>query len=175
MTDPVLPPPDTKDWTFVMAGGCPECGFRPVIEPHTIAARIRATIPRWRTALARPDAAVRPQPDVWSPLEYDCHVRDVFDLFAVRLGLMLATDLARFENWDQDATAIEERYWEQAPAVVAAELTGAGEALAAAYDAVPDAAWQHRGVRSNGAEFTIATFGAYLLHDVEHHLHDVAA
>jgi hypothetical protein len=29
-------------------------------------------------------------------------------------------------------------------------------------------------VRSNGSVFTVATFAAYLRHDVEHHLWDVA-
>ena len=32
-----------------------------------------------------------------------------------------------------------------------------------------------RGVRSNGAQFTVATFAAYFLHDVEHHVWDVTA
>ena len=64
----------------------------------------------------------RPRPDVWSPLEYACHVRDVFRLFDQRLGLMLAEDDPQFANWDQDDTAVDDRYGEQDPAVVAGEL-----------------------------------------------------
>jgi two-component system chemotaxis response regulator CheB len=39
-----------------------------------------------------------------------------------RLQLLLTQDDPEFENWDQDATAVAERYGEQDPAVVAAEL-----------------------------------------------------
>ncbi len=51
---------------------------------------------------------------MWSPLEYACHVRDVFPLFDERLVLMLAQDGPQYANWDQDATAVE-RYAEQDP------------------------------------------------------------
>jgi hypothetical protein len=36
-------------------------------------------------------------------------------------------------------------------------------------------AWERRGRRSDGAAFTVATFGRYMIHDPIHHLHDVAA
>jgi hypothetical protein len=36
-------------------------------------------------------------------------------------------------------------------------------------------AWERRGIRSNGSQFTVATLAVYFLHDVEHHLHDVGA
>ena len=175
MTAPTTPPADDKDWTFVLTEGCAECGFDPAVDLHGTGARLRSTLPRWRAALAASGATNRPAPLVWSPLEYGCHVRDVFRIFAARLALMLGEDGATFANWDQDATAVTDRYWAQDLTVVADELAGCGEALAAAFDAVPSSAWGHRGIRSNGSLFTVATFAAYLLHDVEHHLHDVHA
>jgi hypothetical protein len=39
---------------------------------------------------------------------------------------------------------------------------------------VADAEWGRKGLRSDGATFTIDTFGRYLLHDPIHHLWDVA-
>ena len=92
-----------------------------------------------------------------------------------RLELMLADDGARFANWDQDATAIEDRYWEQDPATVADELAAAAEQAATTLDGVTGDQWQRRGVRSNGSQFTVETFAVYFLHDVEHHLYDVGA
>ena len=74
-----------------------------------------------------PAVTARPQPAVWSPLEYGAHVRDVFRLFDQRLLLMLTEDDPRFANWDQDETAIRERYAEQDPEVVADELEAAAE------------------------------------------------
>ena len=82
---------------------------------------------------------------MWSPLEYACHVRDVFRLFDHRLGLMLTEDDPLFANWDQDETAVSERYGEQDPAVVAAELAAAAEAIATSFAAVDGEQWERRG------------------------------
>lgn len=168
-------PPEDKDWTGVLVAGCAECGFDPGYDVATTGERLRATIPTWQARLTAPDATTRPSPQTWSPVEYACHVRDVCELFRMRLGLMLAEDGARFANWDQDQTAVEQRYWEQDPATVARQYADQATATAAAFDAVAGGQWEHRGVRSNGAQFTVATFAAYFLHDVEHHVWDVTA
>lgn len=165
--------PEDKDWTYVLTTGCPQCGFSPELSVADVGARLRATIPVWQTRLAAPDATERPAPQVWSPTEYACHVRDVCRLFRERLALMVATDGARFANWDQDATAVQDRYWAQDPTVVAGEYAEQAAATAEAFDAVPPTVWQHRGVRSNGSVFTILTFAAYFVHDIEHHVWDV--
>ncbi len=174
MSEPLAPPPEDRDWTYVITVGCSECGFAP-FDATLAADRLRAAVPRWRAALSSPSVASRPAPLTWSPLEYGCHVRDVNGTMERRLRLMLDQDGARFENWDQDATAVEQRYWEQDPAVVEQELAAATESAAATLDSVPDDAWQRRGFRSNGSEFTVATLAVYFVHDVEHHLHDVGA
>ena len=78
-----------------------------------------------------------------------------------------------FANWDQDQTALLERYWESEPAVVAVEIGAAGPRAADAFDAVADAEWARPGMRSNGSRFTLESLGVYFLHDVHHHLWDV--
>ena len=88
---------------------------------------------------------------------------------------MLREDDPLFSNWDQDATAVAERYGEQDPEVVAAQLADAGEVTAALFDSVPAAAWERTGRRSNGSTFTVRTLAVSCLHDVEHHVHDVSA
>ncbi|MDQ7991729.1 MAG: DinB family protein [Propionicimonas sp.] len=176
MTQPDGITPDTKDWTWVLERPCPECGYAAAtMDPLAIGGAIRATLPRWREALGRHDAGARPSPAVWSPLEYSAHVRDVFRVFDRRLALMLTEDDPLFDNWDQDATALAERYSEQDPATVAAELVVAGEAIAASFDAVTPDQLGRTGRRSDGASFTIDSFGRYFLHDVVHHLYDVKA
>ena len=166
--------PDTKDWTWVLEAPCGECGFEATaLDRHDIAPRIRADVAIWQAVLSLPDAAVRPEAATWSSLEYACHVRDVHLLFAERVTLMLEEDTPSFANWDQDETAVSERYGEQYPSVVAADLAQAAEAVAEVYDGVPDDAWERRGLRSNGSEFTIDSIARYHLHDVEHHAWDV--
>lgn len=174
MAEPQAPEPDDKDWTWTLRRPCPECGFDTAgIEPAAIPALVRDAASRWPDVLARPDATARPAPRTWSPLEYACHVRDVHRVFRERLELMLAEDDPAFANWDQDATALDERYWEQDPAVVAIEVTETGEALADAYTRVSDDQWNRTGVRSNGSTFTVESLGRYLLHDLFHHVWDV--
>jgi hypothetical protein len=162
--------PDSKDWTWVLSRPCPECGFdTSVFSRESVGDLIRENATRWVTLLSEPDVAVRPRPDKWSPLEYACHVRDVFRLFEYRLGLMLTQDDPLFPNWDQDATAVAERYGEQDPATVSRELAEAAESIASAFDAVTGAQWQRPGRRSDGATFTVETFARYFVHDPVHH------
>jgi hypothetical protein len=125
-------------------------------------------------ALGEPDAANRPEPATWSVLEYACHVRDVCRLFAERLELMLTQDDPQFANWDQDATALADRYWAQRPAKVGTELRMTADAIADAFGTVQDDEWARTATRSNGSEFTIDTFARYFLHDVAHHAWDVS-
>lgn len=171
---PPAPDPDLKDWTWTLQEVCPECGFDAAdIDRAAIPAMLRDAASRWPQVLARPDATVRPAPTTWSPLEYACHVRDVHVLFGQRLRLMLEQDGPAFANWDQDETALAERYWAQDPAVVARQVVVSGEALADAYAQVGAGDWRRTGFRSNGSVFTVESLGRYLLHDLYHHLWDV--
>lgn len=166
--------PDTKDWTWVLREPCPECGLAPgSLDVADVPRMVRENATGWRQVLTGDGVRERPAPDVWSPLEYGCHVRDVFRLFDDRLRMMLTEDDPLFPNWDQDATAVEKRYDLQNPVVVTGELTGAAEWIAASFEAVPEGAWQRTGRRSDGASFTIETFAKYFVHDPVHHLHDV--
>ncbi len=173
---PPAPAPDEKDWTWVLERPCPDCGFDgSQIARGDLADGIRqATLP-WAAVLARQEVRERPSETVWSPLEYGCHVRDVCRLFDVRTRLILDEDDPGFADWDQDATALADRYWTQDPAVVATELAAASDTLVAKYAAVPADAWERPGRRSNGSRFTTASLGRYLLHDLVHHVWDVRA
>lgn len=167
--------PDTKNWTWVLQEPCPDCGMDTAAFPREDVARLlRENAAKWPAVLARPDVRERPSPDTWSPLEYACHVRDVHRKFRGRLRSMLTEDDPLFDNWDQDATAVEDRYNEQDPKTVSAELTEAAFALADAFAAVSGDAWERTGRRSDGAAFTVESFARYFIHDPTHHLWDVS-
>ena len=166
--------PDTKDWTWVLERACTECGFDAAdVAATDLPDALRTNAEAWVAVLRRPDVGRRPAPDVWSPLEYGCHVRDVHRTMHGRATLMLEHDAPTFANWDQDETAVADRYGEQAPDRVADELAAAAEAAARTYEQVTGAAWDRSGLRSNGSRFTVASLGRYHLHDVVHHLRDV--
>ncbi len=167
--------PDTKDWTWVLERPCAECGFdAAVVEPADLADAVRANAAAWTQVLRRADVRRRPAAGVWSPLEYGCHVRDVHRTMHGRVVLMLGQEAPTFANWDQDAAAVAGRYGEQDPAAVADELAAAAATSADVYEQVSGTAWDRPGLRSNGSRFTVATLGRYHLHDVVHHLQDVA-
>jgi hypothetical protein len=166
--------PDTKDWTWVLERPCPECAFdASTVAVDDVPTMIRENAAQWPGVLARPAARTRPRDDRWSPLEYGCHVRDVFRLYDVRLHLMLDEDDPTFANWDQDETAVADRYGEQDPETVGADLVAAASQLADSFAAVRPDQYGRRGTRSDGARFTVETFARYLIHDPVHHLWDV--
>jgi len=171
--------PDTKNWTWVLQRPCQECGLDSRdIAPEQVAGMLRDVTASWQDVLSGAvdvpgGVTARPEPATWSPLEYGCHVRDVFRVFDGRLQLMLAEVDPLFANWDQDQTAVEDRYGEQNPATVAAELAEAGAVIADRFAAVTGDQWERTGSRDDGSRFTITTFARYLLHDAIHHVYDV--
>jgi hypothetical protein len=175
METPSPIPPETKDWTWVLERPCPECGYdAATVSRDELPARIRRNATAWIAVLsAGEEVATRPAPTTWSPLEYACHVRDVHRVFGERVRRMLESDDPQFPNWDQDASAVENRYGDQDPAAVAADLVVGADAIANRFAAVRPDEWDRPGRRSDGAVFTVESLGRYYLHDIEHHVHDV--
>lgn len=166
--------PETKNWTWVLEHECEECGFDVRSFPQAeTASRFRLAGEPWPAFLADPRAGDRPDPACWSALEYGCHVRDVFRRGVQRAGRMLHEEDPVFENWDQDASAIADRYDRQDPVEVGDQIVVASGELAALYESVRGDQWARTGTRSDGAPFTVESFGRYLLHDLMHHLVDV--
>ena len=143
---------------------CPECGFdsRTVAGPE-IGAGCDANTAVWqRCSAARTSRPARRRPcgRRWSTpaTSSTCTASST-----PRLRLMLAEDDPLFANWDQDATAIADRYAEQDPATVAGELAAAAAASAARFDAVSRRPSGHApGRRSDGAVFTVESLRALL-------------
>lgn len=166
--------PDDKNWTWVLEQACLECGFVGEDFPATDApAALEHNAEEWLELLQHPRVRDRPDDHTWSALEYACHVRDVCRLYLYRLNLMRDQDGPHFPNWDQDVTAVEDRYGEQDPAVVAEELAVAADQLARAFASVRPDEWGRTGYRSDGVAFTIDTFTRYMVHDPVHHVVDV--
>jgi hypothetical protein len=156
---------------------CAQCGFTyATVAADALPGRLVAFPPRYATALrAAPDPRRRPAPEVWSPLEYTCHVRDVFDVQRERLATALRVDAPEFPPMGRDERAVTERYNEQDPDVVLAELAAAAEALAAAFAALDAAQWDRVGVYPwpEPRERSMLWLGRHTVHEGEHHLLDI--
>jgi hypothetical protein len=165
---------DTKNWTWVLERPCPECGFDSAdYDRGSLAPAILKNATAWPAVLLRADVRVRPNDSTWSPLEYSAHVRDVLAIYRERLRLMITEDNPLFPNWDQDVTAVAERYNEQEPLAVASALADGAAALAADCDALTGDEWSRPGRRSDGSNFTVESLITYMVHDLVHHLWDV--
>ena len=58
--------PDTKNWTWVLHGVCPECGLdASILTGREVPGMIRDSVARWQVVLARPDVRVRSHATVW--------------------------------------------------------------------------------------------------------------
>ena len=167
--------PDTKSWAWVLERPCPDCAYdSSAVVLRDIGMSIRDIASQWEVILLHPGATKRPVKNVWSPSEYGCHVRDVMRLADFRLELMITEDDPMFTNWNQDETAVAERYDLQDPLVVRRELAIAGDLLAERFDGITAGQLSRSGLRSDGTRFTVESFSRYFLHDPIHHLWDVS-
>lgn len=179
MSSTPAPTPESKDWTWVLDRVCDQCGYDAAsVERDALGARFRANAADWR-AILNSGAIVAQRPPVpegespvWSALEYGAHVRDVYELVAERLKRMLKKNHPTFKDWDQNKAAIKGKYGDQEPDKVAYKLAVNAGQVADTFDRLSSDEWARTGMRSDGAEFTIESFGTYILHDLEHHVWD---
>jgi hypothetical protein len=157
---------------------CDECGFvYTAIPAAQLPGRLTGAGPRFAAALtAVADPRLRPAPTVWSPLEYTCHVRDVLDVQRERVALALTADNPRFVPMGRDERVISDAYNAQDPQRVLAQLTRAAHALARVFDTLDASQWHRTGIYPWPAEEsrTVLWLGRHTVHEVEHHLMDLA-
>jgi hypothetical protein len=144
-----------------------------------LAGEIRRLGSRYRAPLTRllpgEDGAVlreRPEPTVWSAIEYAAHVRDVFELFDRRVAVILTEDHPVFEVIDHDRAVVEGRYRDLDPGVVADMTATWAEALAARLDGLDASDWDRWGTRE-GETRTVREIAQRAVHEAHHHLLDI--
>jgi len=162
----------------VLGDACRTCGFsydvaRAEILPW-LRSDARAFIDRLRQ-IDTVDVRRRPAPEVWSPLEYACHVRDVLQVQRDRIVQAQHEDEPHFAPMRRDERAAETRYNEQEPDVVATELLAAADALVATLETLDDAGWSRRGVYNYPEPQlrTVEWIAIHTLHELLHHRVDI--
>jgi S-DNA-T family DNA segregation ATPase FtsK/SpoIIIE len=159
---------------------CDECGLvYASISAAEIPDALRAFGPQYRSRLAQDSTRLRarPGPEVWSPLEYACHVRDVLEVQRERLALALVEDTPTFVPMGRDARVVDRRYNEQDPTGVAAELAVNADAIAAAFAALGPSEWERTGIYNwpTSTERSMLWLGQHTIHEGRHHLRDIDA
>lgn len=155
---------------------CAECGFRyDLDDAPAAAANIRRLAGEAAEALRTPvDLATRRRPEVWSPLEYGCHLRDVFlmqrerTLTARRQNGFTPTTMGRDERVEQEG------YAEQDPNDVARQLTDAAWLFGNVLDRLGDD-WDNEMVYSwpEPQPRSLRWVAVHTVHEAQHHLQDM--
>jgi S-DNA-T family DNA segregation ATPase FtsK/SpoIIIE len=156
---------------------CEECGFvYDDVPVDRIGSSLRERAAGFVDALgAVDDVHARPAADVWSPLEYACHVRDVLRIQLGRVARALVEDTPSFEPMQRDERPARYRYDAQLPEVVALEVSNAAGALADVFDALDDGHLA-RTVTYNWPERTVRPLrwvGRHTVHELVHHRMDL--
>jgi DNA segregation ATPase FtsK/SpoIIIE, S-DNA-T family len=157
-----------------------ECGFvYDAVENAAVPDALRAAAATVADLLSRPqlaDAVLRrPEPAVWSALEYGGHLRDVCLAQRDRALLALVVDAPSFAPMYRDERVGLARYNDDDPAVVAAELVMAADLFARLLERL-DADQLARPCIYNypePARRDVGWVGRHTLHEVIHHLADV--
>ena len=101
----------------------------------------------------KPDGVIRrrPEPEVWSALEYTAHVADVFDDLAGIVKRITTEDHPTLDHGlDPDQQAVDAKYNEQDREAVLARLQTSAENMANVIANVPNDAWYRTGTFSFG-------------------------
>lgn len=158
---------------------CEECGYEYDMEKAATAGRaIQRGAGELQNLLRTTPAGelrVRQSAEVWSPLEYGCHVRDV--LLVQRERLLLARREVRpsLAQMGRDERVEHDGYAEQEPEDVARQLGDAALMFANDLDRLTPADWSRTLMYNfpEPSERTLRWVAVHTVHEVEHHLADV--
>jgi len=160
---------------------CPQCGFvfadlAPAAIPAALRGGARATCEALERAEDRGRARTRPGPEVWSPLEYACHVRDVLFVQRDRVLLALVEDVPGFAPMHRDERVVLAGYGDEDTAEVADELVTGANLLAKVFARLSPPQLARRCVYNfpETAERDVTWMGRQTVHETVHHLQDVA-
>ncbi|MGW7458431.1 DinB family protein [Streptomyces sp. NPDC054797] len=121
------------------------------------------------TALRR-----RSEPQVWSPLEYACHVRDVLLVQRERLLAARRRDTPVAESMGREERVEHDGYAQQDPADVARQLQDAALLFGHALDRLSPSDWERTLTYPypEPRERSLRWLAVHTLHELRHHLGD---
>ncbi len=156
---------------------CDECGYeyRPA-EAAAAGAAIRARVADLAGLLRRGgDLTSRRSPEVWSPLEYCCHLRDVLLVQRERVLLARRVERPSLVPMGRDERVGLDGYAQQQPADVARQLDDAALLFANVLQRLDDEAWSRTVIYNypEPTERSLRWVAVHTLHEVVHHLLDV--
>ena len=155
---------------------CDACGFEGgSFDDNSLLKSLRDQGDLWRSMLeaAGPELRVRPEPRVWSSIEYAAHTRDILALHVYGVGQALVVDEPVFPDISGDLVdSAASTYAESIPEEVAVELATNGTQLADVAERAGIDSWG-RGLTIGESRSNVRQLLEHALHDSLHHLGDV--
>jgi hypothetical protein len=155
---------------------CDECGFDYHSVPaHEIGSALRSNAQALVDALSGDNVRSRPAPEVWSPLEYACHVRDVMQIQVGRVARGLAEDTPSLQPMQREERPARLHYNEQDPVVVREQVLDAARALAEVFDGLSEEQLARTVTYNWPAEMIrpLRWVGRHTVHELVHHRRDI--
>jgi hypothetical protein len=155
---------------------CDACGFDGSgYDDESLLNSLREQGDRWRSLLdaAGPQLRERPEPLVWSSIEYAAHTRDILALHAFGVEQALTSDEPVFPEISDDLVdSAAANYGDLMPEEVLIELTAQGSLLADVAGQAGAETWS-RGLTIGEHRSDVRQLLEHALHDSLHHLGDV--
>jgi len=156
---------------------CAACGFDGGrYDDAALLDALRRLGSRWRKLLAsaEPQLRTRPEPEVWSAIEYAAHSRDITALHVFGVEQALTLDEPAFPGIEADELieSAATTYGDADPAEVLDSLEEHADRLAQLADDAGPAAWS-RGLTIGDDRSDVRRLLEHALHDSQHHLGDV--
>jgi hypothetical protein len=162
---------------------CAECGFRyDDLDVALIAETIRSFAGGYRAVLVDGGldeqlARQRPAHDVWSVLEYACHLRDVLLVQRDRALRALVEDRPQFPPMHREERVVLAGYADESLDGVAAQIAMAADLCARVFDDLSPDQLRRTLIYNypQPTERDVAWLGRHTVHEGVHHLMDVRA
>lgn len=157
---------------------CEECGFEyDLSEAATAARAIVRGVGELAVLLSggTSDLRTRRHLQLWSPLEYACHLRDVLLVQRERVLAARRRDRPSLDPMGRDERVEHDGYAEQQPDDVARQLTDAAHLFANVLSRLGPEDWERTVMYNYPAvsERSLRWVAVHTVHEVRHHLLDV--
>lgn len=157
--------------------GCDECGFEyDLAQAPRAATSIVAGTGEFASLLnGSTDVHIRPKPEVWSPLEYGCHLRDMLLVQRERVLAARRRDRPVCEPMGRDERGGHDGYAQQDPADVAAQLTMAAQLFGQVLARISASDWERTVwyTYPGQSERSLRWVAVHTTHEVSHHTLDI--
>ena len=157
---------------------CDECGFEYELDSaEAVRLEIVESIAEIADIVGAGGPTLRPRrdPDIWSPLEYACHLRDVLLVQRERVLAARRVDRPVFDPMGRDERVEHDGYAGQDPQDVARQLVDAAAMFANDLDRLTPADWDRTVMYSYPKrwERSLRWVAVHTLHEVHHHTMDI--